>query len=520
MIKQALISVSDKTGLLDFAKNLVEMEIKLISTGGTAKLLLNNNIPVIQISDYTNFPEILSGRVKTLHPKIYGGILGRQNNKNDLETLILNEIPIIDLVIVNLYPFEKIISQKKFSNNEAIENIDIGGTSLLRAAAKNYENVTVICNPSDYANTLNEMKENEKIVSLDTRLNLAKKVFSYTSSYDTNIFNYLNSINQNKKSDNNKIFPETLVIKLNKNQDLRYGENPHQLASLYSSNFEKNNFFNYKQLQGKELSFNNLLDIDVAWNCVNSFEKEACVIVKHTNPCGVALAKTLKQAYLLAYETDPTSSFGSILAFNGNIDEDVATEIVSKFVEIIVAPSFDSNALKIFSKKEKLRVMLIPNKLNNNKFDLKYVNGGFLLQTSDSKKINFGDLKIVTKIKPNFQQMQDMLFSSIVAKFVKSNAIVFSKKGVTLGIGAGQTSRVDSVRIASQKVQNFGKSLKGSVVASDAFFPFRDGLDEIVSSGAIAVVQPGGSIRDDEVISAANEKNIIMAFTGVRNFKH
>ena len=517
-IKQALISVSDKTGIVELAQALDQQGIKIISTGGTAKLLQDVGIAVTEISDYTGFPEMLDGRVKTLHPKVHAGILSRDDLSAHQAAMEKASFPNIELVIVNLYPFTQTITQPDCTLEQAIENIDIGGPTMVRAAAKNYQKVAIVTDPQDYSWLLDEMKSNQGAVSFASRFQLAQKAFSHTAAYDSAISNYLTSI---KPENGRKAFPNALNLNFSIAQDLRYGENPHQQAAFYRDNSPTlGSLAGYTQLQGKELSFNNIADTDAAWECVKSFDKPACVIVKHANPCGVAIADTVLSAYQLALATDPTSAFGGIIAFNYLLDQVTAEIVIKQFVEVIIAPDVTEEAKQVLATKKNVRVLTVPLAREYHQYDLKRVGGGLLVQTPDNHQISLDDLKVVTKLKPTSQQLADFLFAWQVAKFVKSNTIVFCRDGQTLGIGAGQMSRIDSARIASIKAQQASLDLVGSVVASDAFFPFRDGLDVVVAAGAKAVIQPGGSIRDEEVIAAADEQNIIMVFTGVRHFRH
>jgi phosphoribosylaminoimidazolecarboxamide formyltransferase/IMP cyclohydrolase len=527
MIQTALISVSDKSGIIPFAKALHDLGIRLISTGGTAKLLSENQIPVIEVSSLTNFPEMLDGRVKTLHPAVHGGLLARRDNPAHMQALKDHHIDTIDMLVINLYPFEKTISQSKCSFEEAIENIDIGGPAMLRAAAKNHQDVTVLISPEDYASVLEEMKTHHCVVSFATNLRLAKKVFAHTAQYDGAIANYLSSLPPSQEHQDRSIFPQTLHLGFNQVQELRYGENPHQAAAFYQDiKPVAGALASYHQLQGKELSFNNIADADAAWECVKSFGdtfetgQAACVIVKHANPCGVAIAHSALDAYEKAFKTDPTSAFGGIIAFNRECDGLTAQAVSKQFVEVLIAPSFTSEALTILGAKQNVRVLQIDLAPTHNPFDLKRVGGGILVQTPDNKNVTLQDLQVVTKKQPSEHELTEMLFAWKVAKFVKSNAIVFCANGMTLGVGAGQMSRIDSAKIAGIKAANAGLSLIGSVVASDAFFPFRDGLDVVVAAGATCVIQPGASVRDDEVVNAANEHGITMIYTGTRHFRH
>jgi phosphoribosylaminoimidazolecarboxamide formyltransferase/IMP cyclohydrolase len=518
-IKQALLSVSDKSGVLEFAQGLHQLGIKLLSTGGTAKLLQDNGIPVTEVADYTGFPEMLDGRVKTLQPKVHAGILARRDVPEHVATLAQHAIPTIDLVVVNLYPFAATIAKPLCSMEDAIENIDIGGPTMVRAAAKNYAHVAIVTDPIDYADVLAELQTNECQVSAATCFDLAKKAFSHTAAYDSAISNYLTTLS----ADGTKTqFPAQINFNFAKVQDMRYGENPHQNAAFYRDlNPVSGSIADYTQVQGKELSYNNIGDADAAWELVKTFDQPACVIVKHANPCGVAIADTALNAYKLAYATDTTSAFGGIIAFNRELDEASAIAITTnQFVEVIIAPSASEAALKVTAAKQNVRVLTVPLSNAYNLLDFKRVGGGLLVQTPDSLNVQADQLRVVTKAQPDAAQLQDLLFAWRVAKYVKSNAIVFCKNGQTLGVGAGQMSRVDSTKIAAIKAQNAGLSLVGSVVASDAFFPFRDGLDVLAQAGAKAVIQPGGSMRDAEVIAAADEHGIAMVYTGYRHFRH
>lgn len=515
-VNRALISVSNKTGILDFCRELEQLGITLLSTGGTAKLLADNAIKVTEASDYTGFPEMMDGRVKTLHPKIHGGILGRRGID---DTIMKNHgIETIDMVVVNLYPFQETIANPECDLNTAIENIDIGGPSMIRGAAKNHNDVAIIVDPDDYTAILNELTENEGQLDHQTRFNLALKSFEHTASYDTAIAQYLGQVNQQD-------FPDILNLQFNKIQGMRYGENPHQKAAFYQEKIPASGTVAAaNQLQGKALSYNNIADTDAALECIKSFpEKPTCVIVKHANPCGVAQAETLLQAYDLAYATDPTSSFGGIIAFNKELDEQTASEIIARqFVEVIIAPSISSKAQNILAEKKNIRVLSCGTWTHTQvaTFEYKRISGGLLVQEKDAGMISAQDLAIKTKRQPTKQELADLLFAWKVAKFVKSNAIVYCKKGCTIGIGAGQMSRVYSAKVAGIKASDEGLEVIGSVMASDAFFPFRDGLDAAAKAGITAVIQPGGSMRDQEVIDAADEHNIAMVFTGMRHFRH
>ncbi|UVA78950.1 bifunctional phosphoribosylaminoimidazolecarboxamide formyltransferase/IMP cyclohydrolase [Pandoraea commovens] len=521
MIKQALISVSDKTGIVDFAKSLAAQGVSILSTGGTAKLLADAGLKVTEVADYTGFPEMLDGRVKTLHPKVHGGILARRDLPEHMAALDTHGIPTIDLLVVNLYPFVQTVAKDDCSLEDAIENIDIGGPTMLRSAAKNHRDVTVIVDPADYAVVLDEMKSNNNTVGYTTNFRLATKVFAHTAQYDGAITNYLTSLGESLRHDERSAYPATLNLAYTKVQDMRYGENPHQSAAFYRDIVTPEGALaNYRQLQGKELSYNNIADADAAWECVKTFEAPACVIIKHANPCGVAVAASPAEAYAKAFQTDPTSAFGGIIAFNREVDEVAAQAVAKQFVEVLLAPSFTDAAKQVFAAKQNVRLLEVPMGAGVNQYDFKRVGGGLLVQSTDSKNVAPHELRVVTKRHPTPKEMEDLLFAWRVAKYVKSNAIVFCAGGMTLGVGAGQMSRVDSARIASIKAQNAGLSLNGSAVASDAFFPFRDGLDVVVDAGATCVIHPGGSMRDDEVIAAADERNVAMLMTGTRHFRH
>ncbi|MBK7423289.1 MAG: bifunctional phosphoribosylaminoimidazolecarboxamide formyltransferase/IMP cyclohydrolase [Propionivibrio sp.] len=519
-IRQALISLSDKRGALDFARGLAAQGIALLSTGGTAKLLREAGLAVTEIGDYTGFPEMLDGRVKTLHPKVHGGILARRDLPEHLTTIAQHDIPAIDLVCVNLYPFRETIAKADVTLEEAIENIDIGGPAMVRSAAKNYTGVAVVTDPEDYPALLAEMLANAGELTQATRFALAKKAFTHTARYDGAIANWLTSLDENNKPQQ---FPTRLQLAFDCVETLRYGENPHQQAAFYRDPIPAaGSIAGYRQVQGKELSYNNIADADAAWECVKTFKAPTCVIIKHANPCGVAVDISLLAAYEKAFMTDSTSAFGGIIAFNGTVDIDIVTAMNERkhFVEVLIAPAYTPSAKAMLASKQNLRVLELPLSNVYNDFEIKRVGGGLLVQTPDKFNVQASDLKVVTKVAPSAAQIEDLLFSYRVAKFVKSNAIVFCGGGMTLGVGAGQMSRVDSTRIAVIKAQNAGLSLAGSCVASDAFFPFRDGLDVIAEAGAKSVIQPGGSMRDEEVIEAANEHGIAMVFTGARHFRH
>lgn len=517
VIKRALISLSDKKGIVEFAKGLSDLGVEIISTGGTAKLLAENKIKVTEVSDYTGFPEMMDGRLKTLHPKVHGGLLGMRDNTEHMKAMKTHGIKPIDMVVVNLYPFEATIA-KGCSFEEAIENIDIGGPTMLRSAAKNHKDVAVITDPDDYKTVLDELNKNAGELSTDTHFRLAKKVFELTARYDGAIANYLGRLEGREPS---KKFPETLTIQYVKGQDLRYGENPHQAAAFYlEREIKESCVSNAKQLQGKELSFNNILDLDGAYETVKEFHEIAAVIIKHTNPCGVALSSgSIADAYRNARATDPISSFGGIAGLNRIVDAETAEEITSTFMEAVIAPGYSAEAMEVFKKNKNLRVLQAPIFAGSHPGDLdvKKVVGGLLVQDRDLGHVEEKDLKVVTRRKPTEEELKALLFAWKVCKHVKSNAVVYTLKDRTVGIGAGQMSRVDSSKIAGIKAQS---SLKGTVVASDAFFPFRDGVDTVAEAGATAIIQPGGSLRDNEVIEAANEHGVAMVFTGMRHFRH
>jgi phosphoribosylaminoimidazolecarboxamide formyltransferase/IMP cyclohydrolase len=516
-MKQALISVSDKTGVVAFAAALAQLGYRILSTGGTAKLLAEGGVAVTEVAAYTGFPEILDGRVKTLHPRIHAGLLARQDQPAHMQALAEQRIDPIDILAVNLYPFERTVARADANFDEAIENIDIGGPALLRAAAKNHASVTVIVDPADYAPVLEELRRHGRVGSA-TRFALAKKVFAHTARYDGAISNYLSALDDNGRRG---AFPQTLTRQWHKVQDLRYGENPHQAAAFYREPEVGGGLLaGYAQLQGKELSYNNIADADAAWQAVRGFDAPACVIVKHANPCGAAVAADAAAAYARAFATDPTSAFGGIIAFNRTVDERCAAAVAKQFVEVVIAPAFDAAARTLFAAKPNVRLLAVAPGAAHDDFDFKRVGGGLLVQAPDLKRVERGELRVVTRVQPSAQQLDDLLFAWQVAKFVKSNAIVFARDGATLGVGAGQMSRIDSARIAAIKAKEAGLSLAGSAVASDAFFPFRDGLDAVVDAGAACVIQPGGSVRDAEVIAAADERGVAMVFTGTRHFRH
>ncbi len=516
-VARALISVSDKSGVVELARALAALGVQILSTGGTAKLLEKEGLRVTGVSAHTGFPEMLDGRVKTLHPKIHGGILARRDSREHMAAIEKAGIAPIDLVVVNLYPFDATVADPDCRLENAIENIDIGGPTLLRAAAKNHAGVAVVVDPADYARVLEEIRSTGGVAAA-TRFALAKKVFAHTAAYDGAIANYLFSLDGNEKRGP---YPEVLSLQFHKVQDMRYGENPHQTAAFYRDLHPvPGGISAFSMLQGKELSYNNVADSDAAWECVKSFAEPACVIVKHANPCGVAIGDNPLAAYRKAFKADPTSAFGGILAFNRALDRAAAEEVGKQFAEVIIAPRIEPAAREFLATKPNLRVLEVPLSHEFQGLDLKRVGGGLLVQSSDSKVLEKKELKVTTKKQPTEAQWSDLLFAWRVAKFVKSNAIVFCRDGATLGVGAGQMSRIDSVRIAAIKAQNAGLVLQNAVVASDAFFPFRDGLDAVIDAGATAVIQPGGSVRDEEVIVAANERGITMVFTGVRHFRH
>ena len=518
LIKQALISVSDKSGVLELARALAQMKVAILSTGGTAKLLSQNGIAVTEVAEYTGYPEMLDGRLKTLHPMIHGGLLARRDLPDHMAAIKDAGIEPIDLVVVNLYPFTQAIGKPGCSLAEAIENIDIGGPTMLRSAAKNHSGVAVVVDPADYPALLAELKANEGSISAATRFDLAKKVFTHTAAYDGAISNYLTGLDAAQQS---RDFPERLTLQFAKVQDMRYGENPHQSAAFYRDmQPAPGSLASYTQLQGKELSYNNIGDSDAAWECVKTFAEPACVIVKHANPCGVAIGKNPLAAYQGAFQTDPTSAFGGIIAFNRPVDAATAEAVSKQFVEVLIAPAYDAAAMKALESKTNVRVLVVPMAPGGNRYDMKRVGGGLLVQTPDAKNVQAPELRVVSKRQPSEAELRDLLFAWRVAKFVKSNAIVFCGSGHTLGVGAGQMSRVDSARIAAIKARNAGLSLAGSFVASDAFFPFRDGVDVVAEAGAKAIVQPGGSMRDDEVVAAADELGLVMVYTGHRHFRH
>ena len=525
---KALISVSDKTGVVELAQALHALKFELVSTGGTAKLLAEKGLPVTEVAQLTDFPEMLDGRVKTLHPKVHGGLLARRDLPEHMAALKAHDIQTIDVLVVNLYPFEATVAKPGCTLEDAIENIDIGGPAMVRSAAKNWKDVAVLTDASQYASVIEELKMLGQ-VSAKTKFSLSVAAFNRISNYDAAISDYLSSYNLGDGSRSE--YPAQTNGRFVKLQDLRYGENPHQTAAFYRDLYPAPGaLVTAVQLQGKELSYNNIADADAAWECVKSFSEAACVIVKHANPCGVAIGANALEAYSKAFQTDPTSAFGGIIAFNCPVDAAAAEQVSKQFVEVLMAPSYSAQALEIFKAKANVRVLQIalPQfkvggtafEQGRNAQDIKRVGSGLLIQTADNHELQLADLKVVTQTQPTPAQLQDLLFAWKVAKFVKSNAIVFCANGMTMGVGAGQMSRLDSARIASIKATHAGLSLQNTVVASDAFFPFRDGLDVVVDEGATCVIQPGGSMRDQEVIDAANERDVAMVFTGVRHFRH
>ncbi len=532
----ALLSVSDKTGILEFAQALHALGIKLLSTGGTAKLLADHGLPVTEVAEVTGFPEMLDGRVKTLHPKVHGGLLARRDLPEHMEALKAHGIDTIDLLVVNLYPFESTVAKPGCTLEDAIENIDIGGPAMVRSAAKNWKDVGVLTDASQYAGVLAELKADGKLTD-KTKFALSVAAFNRISQYDGAISDYLSAVQFGEGLPEGQapaldLFPAQSNGRFIKLQTLRYGENPHQSAAFYRDlHPAPGSLVTATQLQGKELSYNNIADADAAWECVKSFatgEGAACVIVKHANPCGVALGADPLEAYNKAFQTDPTSAFGGIIAFNRPVDERAALQVSKQFVEVLMAPDFTPEALEVFKTKVNVRILKISPPAGGasdwdngrNAVDIKRVGSGLLMQTADNHQLTLADLKVVTQLQPSAEQLQDLLFAWKVAKFVKSNAIVFCKGGMTLGVGAGQMSRLDSARIASIKAGHANLSLAGTAVASDAFFPFRDGLDVVVDAGATCIIQPGGSMRDQDVIAAADERGVAMVFSGVRHFRH
>ncbi|EOX4459438.1 TPA: bifunctional phosphoribosylaminoimidazolecarboxamide formyltransferase/IMP cyclohydrolase [Vibrio diabolicus] len=524
-IRRALISVSDKTGIVEFAQALAERGVDILSTGGTARLLAEQGIAVTEVSDYTGFPEMMDGRVKTLHPKVHGGVLGRRGQDDDV--MAKHGINPIDMVVVNLYPFAETVAKEGCTLADAVENIDIGGPTMVRSAAKNHKDVTIVVNAHDYDRVIAEMDANEKSLTLETRFDLAIAAFEHTAAYDGMIANYFGtmvpSYGENKEGDEESKFPRTFNQQFEKKQDMRYGENSHQAAAFYvEANPQEASVSTARQIQGKALSYNNIADTDAALECVKEFNEPACVIVKHANPCGVALGKDILEAYNRAYQTDPTSAFGGIIAFNQELDAETATAIVERqFVEVIIAPSVSAEAIEVVAAKKNVRLLECGEwTTKTTGFDVKRVNGGLLVQDRDQGMVSLDDLKVVSKRQPTEEELKDALFCWKVAKYVKSNAIVYSKGDMTIGVGAGQMSRVYSAKIAGIKAADEGLQVEGCVMASDAFFPFRDGIDAAAEAGIKCVIQPGGSMRDDEVIAAADEHGMAMIFTGMRHFRH
>ncbi|KAA8995081.1 bifunctional phosphoribosylaminoimidazolecarboxamide formyltransferase/IMP cyclohydrolase [Affinibrenneria salicis] len=523
-IRRALLSVSDKAGIVEFAQALSQRGVELLSTGGTARLLADAGLTVTEVSDYTGFPEMMDGRVKTLHPKVHGGILGRRGK--DDAVMEQHSIKPIDMVVVNLYPFARTVARADCPLEDAVENIDIGGPTMVRSAAKNYNDVAIVVKSSDYAALIAEMDGNDGSLTLDTRFNLAIKAFEHTAAYDSTIANYFGTLVKPYYGETDKPsghFPRTLNLNYIKKQDMRYGENSHQKAAFYiEENLNDASVATAQQLQGKALSYNNIADTDAALECVKEFNEPACVIVKHANPCGVAIGTSILHAYERAYKTDPTSAFGGIIAFNRELDAETAKAIISRqFVEVIIAPSVSDAALQVTAAKQNVRVLTCGQwQQRVASLDFKRVNGGLLVQDRDLGMVDASQLRIVTERHPSGQELRDALFCWKVAKFVKSNAIVYARDNMTIGIGAGQMSRVYSAKIAGIKADDEGLEVKGSAMASDAFFPFRDGIDAAAAVGVSCVIQPGGSIRDDEVIAAANEHGIAMIFTDMRHFRH
>ncbi len=524
-IRRALISVSDKTGIVEFAKALADRGVDILSTGGTARLLAEQGISVTEVSDYTGFPEMMDGRVKTLHPKVHGGVLGRRGQDDDV--MEKHGINPIDMVVVNLYPFAATVAKEGCTLADAVENIDIGGPTMVRSAAKNHKDVTIVVNAHDYDRVIAEMDANAKSLTLETRFDLAIAAFEHTAAYDGMIANYFGtmvpSYSENKEGDEESKFPRTFNQQFIKKQDMRYGENSHQDAAFYvEENPQEASVSTAKQIQGKALSYNNIADTDAALECVKEFVEPACVIVKHANPCGVALGKDILEAYNRAYQTDPTSAFGGIIAFNKELDAETATAIVERqFVEVIIAPKVSAEATEVVAAKKNVRLLECGEwSTKTTGFDVKRVNGGLLVQDRDQGMVSLDDLKVVSKRQPTDEELKDALFCWKVAKYVKSNAIVYAKGDMTIGVGAGQMSRVYSAKIAGIKAADENLEVAGSVMASDAFFPFRDGIDAAAEAGIKCVIQPGGSMRDDEVIAAADEHGMAMIFTGMRHFRH
>ncbi len=513
-IARALISVYDKTGIVEFARGLASLDVEIISTGGTSRLLASSGIPVREVSDLTGFPEILDGRVKTINPRIAGGLLAIRGNAEHMQQVAQHKIPLIDLVCVNLYPFVETIRKPGVEFHEVIENIDIGGPSMIRAAAKNFQDVAVVTSPDDYSPVLDALKGGGGILTRDMLFNLARKAFLCTARYDGQIGQHLSQVGSNSN------FPPNVFMDFEKISDLRYGENPHQRASFYRWGGQPpHGLASARQLQGKELSYNNIVDLQAAWDLIHEFDSPACCIIKHTNPCGTAVGNSLREGYLKAFEADPVSAFGSIIAFNRMVDAETATEVAKLFVEAIIAPGYQPEGVSIFASKKNLRILEAASDDRGGdwaRFEIKRISGGILLQDPDEKLLG-EEYKVVTGRRPTDKENADLRFAWRVAKHVKSNAIVLAEGGRTVGVGAGQMSRVDSVKLSVEKAR---PTAKGAVLASDAFFPFRDGIDEAARAGITAIIQPGGSVRDADVIEAANEHQIAMIFTGLRHFKH
>jgi len=524
-VRRALVSVSDKTGIVEFARKLASHGVEILSTGGTFKLLTENGVNAIEVSNHTGFPEMMDGRVKTLHPKIHGGVLGRRGT--DEQVMEEHNIAPIDMVVVNLYPFANTVANPDCTMEDAVENIDIGGPTMVRSAAKNHKDVTIVVNAKDYDRIAEELDANQGSTTFETRFDLAIAAFEHTAQYDGMIANYFGKMvpdySENAEEVENSKFPRTYNLQFSKKLEMRYGENSHQQAAFYvENNVEEASVATAKQLQGKALSYNNIADTDAALECVKEFDKPACVIVKHANPCGVAVNDTILEAYDRAFKTDPTSAFGGIIAFNRELDADTAEAIVSRqFVEVIIAPSISAEAAQIVAAKKNVRLLETGEWANKTtQPDIKRVNGGLLVQDRDQGMVTMDDLKVVSKVQPTEKQLKDLMFCWKVAKFVKSNAIVYANDEMTVGVGAGQMSRVYSAKIAGIKAADENLVVEGSVMASDAFFPFRDGIDAAAEAGIKAIIQPGGSMRDEEVIAAADEHGIAMVFTGMRHFRH
>jgi phosphoribosylaminoimidazolecarboxamide formyltransferase/IMP cyclohydrolase len=523
-IERALISVSDKTGLVDFARRLARRSVELVSTGGTARALREAGLEVRDVSDVTGFPEILGGRVKTLHPKVHGGLLAIRDDRDHRREVEENGIEYIDMVVVNLYPFRETVAREGVSVEEAIENIDIGGPSMIRSAAKNFEDVVVVVDPADYQVIADEMDGSEGEVSRLTRLRLARHAFETTAQYDAAISEFLvgsvllDDAGEKLRVENSPELPARFTLFAKKEMDLRYGENPHQRAALYAPQNLGEGLGGAEKLQGKELSFNNLIDFDAAWSLVSEFKEAACAIIKHTNPCGVATGADAREAFEKAKATDPVSAFGGIVAFNRTLSDAAARAVAETFFEVVAAPDYEPGALEALASKKNLRVMRMgEGGVDAVQYDIRMISGGLLVQDRDRGTLDEARLRVVTEREPSDEEMRALLFAWVIAKHVKSNAIVYARDGQLVGVGAGQMSRVDSVKIGAMKAR---LSLEGTVLASDAFFPFRDGVDEAARAGITAVIQPGGSVRDQEVITAANEHNLAMVFTGMRHFKH